>query len=1322
MELCPYCGGFFQCINEHISNAHIEKAGEVFPHDLCSQCGLLVKNLTSHICKKTDEEVPLDLCYFCGRFVKGLNCHLRACHLATRKRKSTDKETPSSKRKQFDIILKPGFRREYPIDVTNESVQYGAVIDGLSTEMQQVLEEGRRDFGAISVLPQMSVQFVRTNEEGQEEFQTFFFVLTRLFLMLTDSIHEIVDEMTSNFKQKVEDFEQRGSNWVYQKILAAKLFISKYSPLNGSSYIPTPKQLVKKKAVINVKNSDNRCLLWALLSALHPVNKNPDRCHHYRPFQNEVNLDGVEFPVKLDSKVFKKIREQNPNLHFNVFVFFQAENGGKEEILPFSLHSDPNAENVVDLLHIGEQPEGHYVWIESFSRLLNSECNHHYKRFLCKRCFQNFNTSDSRLRHIPDCNTSVEGIKDFPHCKNCPDFDPECEACQYAATMKFRGYKQQQELPVIIVADFESYLVEQTVTGEGNTKKLQKHVPASYGYKVIVAEAYRHLSCFRDLVNYPTIIQTADNLENDLAKEFLEEVCALGDQIMGIILNTEEPLKWEAGEEELFKNATHCHICGGPFGEKIKCADHDHLTGRYRGAAHDYCNLNFNLKKSMVPILLHNYRSYDSKLILSGVGQVEEKWAKTIKVLAQNSEQFKSMTIGGLQFLDSFQHLPCSLDTLAQNLLRDCFNEERARADYPMEKGDLFFTCQKQLPWNEFIDKYISLVTARLKFPTLSEEFPEDNKFSMLLKKGVFPYSWFNEPDKLTERTLPSIEEFKNDLTQTPCSLQCYEYAQMIWNIFAMRSFQEYMQLYLKVDVLLLADVIKNYRKVSLMNYKLDPLWFITAPSLSLNAALKKTKIRLQLLTDMEMFNFIQRSIRGGLSYIATRHATTDQEHVIKYFDANNLYGYALSQSLPYGDFKWVDPATWKDFYDNGFWSALPFSRVFNHINMCPTNYFLEVDAVFPDSIHEKMRDLPMLPEQIIPPGSDSKVPKLINHVGPRSRYVLSYEMYQLAKRQGVEFPVIHRILSYSQRKWLKPYIEFNSNERVKAKDSFSKDYFKLLNNSLYGKMTEDVMKYVNYEIYTSSKIESYQSLHLSKPFLIKNETVYQRCNEHEMDNEAEVCTEFSSCVVGVERRKFRVKLNKPIYVGAKVLEISKLLMYDIWYNSIVPQFGDRAKLLATDTDSFVIQFRTPNLIADLIPIRNRFDFFNYPQSHPLFSTCNERVPGFMKDEYPNSVIREWVGLRPKCYAFKCDDLSVVKRAKGVKKDVVKRQVHFDDYLHVWREEGAVLYRTQRMIRSTNQTLYTVEQTKKALSANDDKRFICDDNVNTLPWFHKDIK
>ena len=243
----------------------------------------------------------------------------------------------------------------------------------------------------------------------------------------------------------------------------------------------------------------------------------------------------------------------------------------------------------------------------------------------------------------------------------------------------------------------------------------------------------------------------------------------------------------------------------------------------------------------------------------------------------------------------------------------------------------------------------------------------------------------------------------------------------------------------------------------------------------------------------------------------------------------------------------------------------------------------------------------------------------------------------------------------------------------------------------------------------------------MNKPFLIKNESVYRHCVDHEWDNEAEVCTEFSSCVVGVEKRKFKITLNKPIYVGAKVLEISKLLMYDVWYNSILPQFCDRVKLLTTDTDSFVVQFSTCDFTKDLLPIKNRFDFLNYPKSHPLFDAANERIPGFLKDEYPNSVIREWVGLRPKCYAFKCDDLSVVKRAKGVKKNVIKKNVNFDDYLKVWAEEGAVLFRTQRMICSSNQTLYTVEQKKKALSGNDDKRFLCNNNVNTLPWFHKDI-
>ena len=251
-----------------------------------------------------------------------------------------------------------------------------------------------------------------------------------------------------------------------------------------------------------------------MMSGLHPVNKDPQRCTRYYTFVDELNMDGVEYPVKLDGRVFKKIRDNNPGSPFNVFIY--STSGEKEEVLPFSLHSDPNVPNVVDLLYIGEESEGHYVWIKSFSRLLNGERKDGHRRFLCKKCFQNFTTEEFLLRHIPDCNTSVEGIKVFPRCFSCEEYDPNCETCVKAASMKFREHVRQQELPVFIVADFESYLVEQE-GGEGNTKKLQKHVPASYGYKVVVAEQYRHLACFQELVSYATVIKTADDLDNDVA-------------------------------------------------------------------------------------------------------------------------------------------------------------------------------------------------------------------------------------------------------------------------------------------------------------------------------------------------------------------------------------------------------------------------------------------------------------------------------------------------------------------------------------------------------------------------------------------------------------------------------------------------------------------------------------------------------------------------------------------------------------------------------------------------------------------------------------
>ena len=252
--------------------------------------------------------------------------------------------------KRFETILRPGFRREYEINIFEDSVHYGTVIDGLKKEMEDIIREARHEFQALTILSHMCAEFRRTNEDGSDDFQPMFFVIPRIFLMLPNSISDVVTNIVSSLKQKVEEFEQRGSSWIFSKMVFLKLIISKYSPLTGSTYFPTPKKLAKKKAVINVRNSDNRCFLWAMMSGLHPVNKDPQRCPRYYTFVDELNMDGVEYPVKLDGRVFKKIRDNNPGSPFNVFIY--STSGEKEEVLPFSLHSDPNVPNVVDLLYI----------------------------------------------------------------------------------------------------------------------------------------------------------------------------------------------------------------------------------------------------------------------------------------------------------------------------------------------------------------------------------------------------------------------------------------------------------------------------------------------------------------------------------------------------------------------------------------------------------------------------------------------------------------------------------------------------------------------------------------------------------------------------------------------------------------------------------------------------------------------------------------------------------------------------------------------------------------------------------------------------------
>ena len=257
----------------------------------------------------------------------------------------------------------------------------------------------------------------------------------------------------------------------------------------------------------------------------------------------------------------------------------------------------------------------------------------------------------------------------------------------------------------------------------------------------------------------------------------------------------------------------------------------------------------------------------------------------------------------------------------------------------------------------------------------------------------------------------------------------------------------EYHDLYLKTDILLLVDVFENFRKTCLTYYKLDPLHYLTSPGLAWDAMLKMTKINLELITDIDMQLFIEKGLRGGISYIAHRHAEANNKYMknydpskvscyIPYLDANNLYGWAMSQPLPYRNFRWVEAS-----------GVIPKKKGIGHI--------YEVDLEYPEELHDLHNDYPCAAEKIKVTDemlsdycreiknkfkiSSGNVHKLIPTLKDKKNYVLHEENLKLYLSLGLKLKKIHRVLEFDEKPWLKEYIDFNTEKRKEAKNSFEK-------------------------------------------------------------------------------------------------------------------------------------------------------------------------------------------------------------------------------------------------------------------------------------------
>ena len=1154
-----------------------------------------------------------------------------------------------------------------------------AFLNHVKLMIQRKLEEELQSKKSIKY--QLTLKIIMRKEniaDGTSQHETMYFNHGQIPVLNLDDID--LDEIFSIIIERLEKRVVRGSNWIIDRIESLYLNIANYQPLKGGSYIDLPKVLKSKTAIVNVKNRDDACLRWSLRSALFPAKNHVDRTSSY-PTNDGLSFKGIDMPTPLSQIV--KVEKMN-KLAINVYGW------DKRNTIIHRLSKQPINISRINLMLI-EKEEGdnirtHYTWIKSLSRLLYTQNKHRGKTYFCDSCLQPFSREDLLKEHKVNClGHGNSGIRvELPTEFSVAEFLEENDKGDILvrwmdgtdswelkseiinlrkkskkSVLKFENHHKQMKVPFVIYADFESLIrklkIEEPLPNPNKsyTHKTQIHEACGFSYIVVRSDGFAQEPVVYRGQDATKVFLDYLQEEEEIIKEFLKHIV---------------PLEMSEEQEKEFENAVNCHVCGFYLRDD-RVRDHDHITGEYRGAAHNSCNLKLRIKPDnvVIPVILHNLRGYDSHLIMQSISKIEGK----ITCIPNNMEKYISFSLDNLRFIDSWQFMAASLDSLVK----------------ATDKNDFEITRKNE---------------------------PDGSKRELLLRKGVYPYEYMDSWKRFQETQLPEQFRFFSWLTDEGISNEDYEHAQAVWNTFDCQNLGDYHDLYLLTDTLLLADVFENFRSMCLNQYKLDPAHYYTSPGLSWDALLKKSKVRLRLLTDYDMYLFVEKGLRGGISMSSKRYCKANNPMLstfdpkkstdyITYLDANNLYGWAMSQFLPTGGFEWI-----KDVKPE---------TILNHSVDNEKGYICEVDLQYPEELHDEHNSYPLAPEkmkvnmewlsdyqkELVENNSVLNVEKLVPNLRDKEKYVLHYRNLQLYVKLGMRVKKIHRVLCFDQSPWMESYIRMNTELRKKAKSTFEKNLYKLMNNSVFGKTMENVRKRVDVKLVRESEVTKLRKL-IAKP------------SYHDRKI-------FDEELVAIHMKKPKLVLNKPIYVGMSILDLSKHLMYDFYYNQLKKQYGEKCDVLYSDTDSLLLCIETDDVYKDMERHIDLYDTSDFPKEHYLHNTKNKKVLGKFKDECNGKLISEYVGLRPKMYSIlisECEESETIKKAKGVKKYVVKKHIQHNDYKQALFNKELFRH-TMSMLRSYKHQIYGIRLNKISLSPLDTKRWIADDGVNTLAYGHYKI-
>ena len=425
-----------------------------------------------------------------------------------------------------------------------------------------------------------------------------------------------------------------GSGWLVEVILEHNVNIVKYLPLRGNSYLPLPEELRHhKKGLINLKNEDNKCFLWCLVRHLNPQKKDPQRIKLVdREFAKGLDFCGTTFPVTINQ--INRIEKQN-KINVNLF--------GYEKKAAFPIYiSKEHYDDHLELLYLeGENTNGetttHYVYIKDFNRFMFNFTKNNSKKHFCMHCLGCFYSNESLAKHKVNCIVinGVQGIQ-------LPEKYIDKNGIKRTPCVYFKNHHKGLPVPFCIYADFESITEKVSSCTQSDSKsyteKYQKHTACSFGYKVVWLYDQKYSG--------DEVIYRGEDCIEKFMKCMFDEVQNCKKKIKE---NFNKPLQMTKVDEEAFRKATNCHICEKKYNppqssykDDKRVRDHCHVTGKYRGIAHQSCNLKLQVSAEniKIPVIFHNLKGYDSHFIISELGElIKEREEISINVIAQNAEK-----------------------------------------------------------------------------------------------------------------------------------------------------------------------------------------------------------------------------------------------------------------------------------------------------------------------------------------------------------------------------------------------------------------------------------------------------------------------------------------------------------------------------------------------------------------------------------------------------------------------------------------------------------------------------------------------------------